>query len=119
MLKRSLLGRSLLGIEGLKQHNQDALYLLALPVDAAIVIGKHIRRLLPIYDEAFISSSLCLLAMALVAECWPNVRNEVLLFNPLYIIVGVAYVASASRIVVRLYRKKALLTLKTTTSSAP
>ena len=108
VLKRSLLGRLLLGIEGAKQRNQEALYLIAFPVDALIVVGKLIRQLLPVYDEAFISSSLCLLAMAIVVECWPSVRNEVLLFDPLYIVVGVAYVASANRIFVRLYRAEPL-----------
>ena len=106
VLKRSLLGRLLLGIEGARQRNRDALYLIAFPVDAFIVVGKLIRRLLPMYDEAFISSSLCLLAMAIVVECWPNVRNEVLLFNPLFVIVGIAYVAAAGRIFVRLYRQE-------------
>ena len=108
VLKRSLLGRLLLGIEGAKQRNRDALYLIAFPVDALIVVGKLIRLLLPVYDEAFISSSLCLLAMAIVVECWPNVRYEVLLFNPLFVIVGVTYVAAAGRIFVRLYRVETL-----------
>ena len=108
VLKRSLLGRLLLGIEGARQRNRDALYLIAFPVDAFIVVGKLIRRLLPMYDEAFISSSLCSLAMAIVVECWPNVRNEVLLFNPLFVIVGIAYVAAAGRIFVRLYRGETL-----------
>ena len=108
VLKRSLLGRLLLGIEGAKQRNRDVLYLIAFPVNALIVAGKLIRQLLPVYDEAFISSSLCLLAMALVVECWPNVRNEVLLFNLLFVIVGIAYVAGAGRIFVRLYRGEAL-----------
>lgn len=108
VLKRSLLGRILLGIEGTKQRNWAALYLLALPVDAVVVVGKRIRWLLPVYDRAFVSSSLCLLAMAFALDFWPNVRYEVLLFYPLYVIVGVAYVASVGRIFVSLYRGKSL-----------
>ena len=104
VLKRSLLGRLLLGIEGAKQRNRDALYLIAFPIDTLIVVGKRIRQLLPAHDKALISSSLCLLAMVLVDECWPHFRNEVPLFRSLLFIVGVAYVAAAGRTFVRLYR---------------
>lgn len=44
VLTRSLKGRFLLGVEGVRKKNWLVLYLLALPGDIAIVLSKHIGR---------------------------------------------------------------------------
>ena len=108
VLKRSLLGRLLLGIEGAQRRNRDVLYLVVLPVDALIAVGKvmwkGIRWLLPKHDRAYLFSFLCFFSMVLVAEYWPEIRHEVLWFTPLHGIVGIVFVVSTGKILIGLHQ---------------
>ncbi|WP_038020228.1 hypothetical protein [Synechococcus sp. PCC 7335] len=73
VLKRTLLGRVLLGIEGTKQRNWEALYLVALPVDAVIVVGKRIFWPLSV-GRPFIFAFAFLIALVFVIEHWPEMN---------------------------------------------
>lgn len=60
VLKCSLLGRLLLGIEGVKHRNRDALYLLTFPFNAVLIVEKRLRRLLSKSRRSFHISVFCL-----------------------------------------------------------
>ncbi|EDX83167.1 hypothetical protein S7335_346 [Synechococcus sp. PCC 7335] len=85
-LKRSLLGRLLLGIEGTKQRNWYALYLLALPIDAAIVMLKHISQFLPAPHHTYRDCCVCIVLMTLAMKIWPNVLGELVWYRLLFLV---------------------------------
>ena len=85
VLKRSLLGRVILGIQGVKQRNWDVLYLIASPVDALIVMGKRISPFLGGGTNTGFVIVLCMmLVLVRVLEHWP----EVVLFRLLFFAVS-------------------------------
>lgn len=66
VLKRSLVGRVLLGIEGAKQRDRDVLYLLALPVDTVTVLMKRIWQLLPARNRHYLDRPYLALTFGLI-----------------------------------------------------
>lgn len=69
VLRRSLRGRFLLGLEGLAQKNWSILYLIALPGDAVIVLSKLIGRFIArqqAKEDVSVDAQVCVFVLFLV-----------------------------------------------------
>ena len=103
VLKRSLLGRVILGIEGTKQRNRDALYLVGLPVDIAIVVGRRMRLSLPINSTALFANLLCIIALKSLSDLHPSLL-ELFWFHLLFNLLAGVLLFSIGKAFLLIYR---------------